>query len=175
MPGPVFLEGETVDLHPIEVDDASFLERVVNDPAVRAGLAAYRPLNEQQEREWVESIGEDDEVHLLACVDGEPVGNFGLNRFDDVWGVAELGYMVAREHWGNGYATEAAELLCTHAFRERRLHRVQATVFAHNDASARVLEKVGFSEEGRLREHAFVDGERVDLVQFGLLADEFEG
>ncbi|WP_255151576.1 GNAT family N-acetyltransferase [Halorarius halobius] len=173
MPGPVFIEGETVDLHPIEVDDAPFLERLVNDPAVRAGLGSHASHNEQEEREWVESLG-GEEVHLLACVDGDPVGTFGLNDVNEVWGTTELGYMILPDHWGNGYATDAAALICGHAFDERRLAKVYAHVYETNPASARVLEKVGFEQEGLLRQHAFVDGERVDVERYGLLADELE-
>ena len=61
-----------------------------------------------------------------------------------------------------------------YAFEHRRLHRLAADVFAHNEASRRVLEKAGFTEEGALREAAFVDGEYRDLVRYGLLAGELE-
>ena len=53
-----------------------------------------------------------------------------------------------------------------------RLEKLSADALATNPASQRVLEKNGFLEEGRFRDHAFVDGERVDVVRYGLLADE---
>lgn len=174
MPGPVFLAGETVDLHPIETDDIPFVQRLINDPQVRTNLEAYAPKNRLQEEAWIESI-DDDNVRLLVCVDGEPVGTIGLKPPNEIWGTAEIGYMIAPDQWGNGYATDAVSLLAGYAFRERRLNRLYATVYATNPASARVLEKVGFEQEGTLRQHAFVDGEYVDVTYYGLLAEEFEG
>jgi RimJ/RimL family protein N-acetyltransferase len=64
--------------------------------------------------------------------------------------------------------------MCRYAFAERRLDKVGAAAYETNSGSKRVLEKAGFTREGTLRREAFVGGERVDLVHFGLLADEFE-
>ncbi|WP_255198314.1 GNAT family N-acetyltransferase [Halorarius litoreus] len=173
MPGPVFLAGETVDLHPIEEEDLPFVQRLINDERVRTTLAAYAPKNRLQEQAWLESH-DDDNVRLLVCVDGDLVGTIGLKPPNEVWGTVEIGYMIDPDRWGNGYATEAVRLACGYAFRERRLNKVYATVYAVNPASARVLEKVGFQQEGTLRQHAFVDGEYVDIHYYGLLAEEFE-
>lgn len=170
----MFCAGVRVDLHPIETDDAEFLQRLVNDPQVRGSIASYAPYNAEQEREWIEALGEDEGVTLLVCVDGDPVGSIGFDSPNEVWGTAEIGYMIAPDHWGNGYATEAVALLSAYAFHERRLDKLHATVYATNPASARVLEKVGFERDGTLRKHAFVDGERVDVHQYGLLRDEFD-
>ena len=174
MPGPVFLDGEDVSLHTIEEEDAEFLQTLINDPEVRISGGSVDPKNRTQERSWIESFGETDDVNLLVCADGTPVGSIGLRQAKaPTWGVGDLGYQIAPDHWGNGYATEAVALVCQHAFEERRLHKVTAGVFEGNDASCRVLEKVGFEEEGRLREEAFVRGEHVDVRKFGLLAHEW--
>lgn len=119
---------------------------------------------------------EEKTVALLACVDGEPVGLVLLVRElpnDVEFRRGELAYWIARDEWGNGYATEAAGLLLDHAFGRLGLHRVRATAYETNPASHRVLEKLGFTEEGRAREAAYADGERVDQVRFGLLAREW--
>jgi RimJ/RimL family protein N-acetyltransferase len=171
MPGPVFSSGETVDLCPIETDDVPFVQRLINDARVRTNLLAHAPKNRLQEEAWVESI-DDDNVRLLVCVGGDPVGTIELKEPNQVWGTVEVGYMIDPEQWGNGYATEAVELVCRYAFDERRLEKVFATVYATNPASARVLEKVGFQQEGTLRKHAFADGERVDVRYYGLLPDD---
>lgn len=173
MPGAVFLEGETVALRTIEREDAEWLRRTINDLRVRRYLLAYAPMNLEQERDWVESLAERDGVNLLACVDGDPVGSVGMKEPNVVWGNAEIGYYVDPEHWGNGYATEAVELLVQYAFEERRLHTLHADIVARNEASARVLEKVGFETEGVRREAAFVDGEYVDVHNYGLVATDW--
>lgn len=175
MPGPVFLENETVELCPLEPEDAEFLAKTINDPQVRGGLSMVDPKSVASEKEWIESLSEDDGVHLVITDDGEPVGTVGLNHVHERFGTAELGYYVAADHQGQGYATAATRLLLRHAFEERGMHRITAKAFAPNEGSRRVLEKAGFREEGRLREDAFVDGERVDTIVHGILADEFEG
>lgn len=174
MPGPVFLSGDSVTLRTIEEGDLEFLQRDVNDPSVRRSLASVRPVNAEQERDWFERMSEGDDVSLLVCVEEEPVGTIGLSDIDETWGRAEVGYWVTPEAWGEGYATEATALICGYAFDQRRLHKVVASAFATNAGSRRVLEKVGFVEEGVHREEAFVNGEYVDVHWYGLLAGEWQ-
>ena len=173
MPGVLFLDGETVELRTVEEEDTEFLQRLINHPRVRRTLAPLGPTNRAQERAWIDSLGEDNSITLLICADGDPVGCVDLKPPNEVWGVAEVGVMVAPEQWNEGYATAALTLLCGYAFDERRLNKVYAVVYATNPAVARVLEKVGFRKEGELRQEAFLDGEHVDLHRYGLLADEW--
>lgn len=175
MPGPVFLEGDEVSLHPIEPADAPDLAAIVNDPAVRAGVGRDYPLSEAGEREWIESLdeAEPDGIHLVVRADGESVGTVGVADVVQRWGTGELGYMIDPDAWNRGYATDAVRTLCAFLFDELRFEHVTAKVYATNPASARVLEKAGFEREGTLREHAYADGERVDLHLYGLLAREW--
>jgi RimJ/RimL family protein N-acetyltransferase len=176
MPGPTFLDGETVSLATIEADDVSFVHETVNDPAVRNGLSFARPQSEQTEREWIESIGDtdSDDVHFLICVEDDPVGVIGLNQVHPTLGTGELGYYLTPHAWGNGYATDAARTLVDYAFAQLRLHRVHARAFAGNEGSQRVLEKVGFEHEGVRRDHWFRNGEHEDVHVYGLLTSEWE-
>ncbi|WEL21066.1 Acetyltransferase, RimJ family [Halorhabdus sp. BNX81] len=173
MPGHTFLRGDDITLRPIEADDAEFLAETINHPDVWPALGAYDPLNDQQEREWIESLGDSDDIHLLICADDEPVGTIGLNEMFDVWGTAELGYYLHPDAQGNGYASDAARRLVRYGFEDHRLAKVYANVYEDNDASQAVLESVGFEREGVFRDHAFVRGERVDVYRYGLLAKEF--
>jgi len=173
MPGPLFAEGETVELRPIEEEDLPFMQEIGNDPRVRAGTTAREPTTETEQQEWYESICEDDNVHLLICADGDPVGSIGLHLKHDAWGNGEIGYSVAPEAWGNGYATDAVREISRYGFDERRLNKIYARAYETNPASNRVLEKAGFEQEGTFRKEAFVDGEFVDLYRYGLLAEEF--
>lgn len=174
MPGPPFCIGDTVELRTIEEEDIEFLQQTSNDPRVRTSLAAVEPKTRTQERDWIESLDDNEGVHLLVCVDGDPVGSISLKPPNEVWGVVEVGYMITPEQWDNGYATDALATLCEYVFDERRLNKVYATCYATNPASRQVLEKVGFTEEGLLREEGFVDGEHVDVHRYGLLADELQ-
>ncbi|PCR91095.1 GNAT family N-acetyltransferase [Natrinema ejinorense] len=170
MPGTQFLSGDRLTLRPVEPDDYGFLARHWNDPIVRHGTNRYTPVTES---DIADLLATDDTVHFLSCRDGEPIGLTWLFQVSDVHGNAELGYWIATAESGQGYATEAARLCLRYAVDERNLRKVIARVFEDNDASMRVLEKLGFREEGRLRDHYYVDGRRVNAVLYGILDAEF--
>lgn len=172
MPGPVFIAGDGIDLHTVEESDLPFLHRIINDPAVWRDLFTATPKRMADEEAWYETLADDGETHLLICDDGDPVGIVGLSGIDPSWGVAELGYFVDPDAHGQGYATEAVTHIVEYAFDQRRLAKLYANALATNQGSRRVLEKNGFVEEGRFRAHAFIDGERVDVIRYGRLAAE---
>lgn len=87
---------------------------------------------------------------------------------------AEIGYWIARPHWGNGYATEAARRLVRYAFHDLNLNRVCACYYHWNRASGRVLEKCGLKHEGVQREHAMRLGRLADNVLMGVTRAEWE-
>jgi RimJ/RimL family protein N-acetyltransferase len=174
MPGPAFTSGDSVSLHPIEPDDHEFIQRARNHPDVRVPLTDTTIRTEAD----VEEMLEDEEYHFLICsesADGDPKP-VGVVAFAWVSSPGERGslmYWVAPEHQGKGYVTEGTTLFLDYVFRECGFHKATARVNATNDASATVLQNLGFEEEGRHREQSFVDGERVDMLSFGLLADEW--
>jgi RimJ/RimL family protein N-acetyltransferase len=87
---------------------------------------------------------------------------------------AEIGYGLARSHWGNGYMHEALQALIVYAFQELGLHRIEADVDPRNSASIRTVERLGFEREGYLRERWQVNGEIQDALFFGLLRPDWE-
>lgn len=174
MPGPAFLEGDSVALRTIEQGDLEFLQRGVNDSEIRRSIGNSTPYNRDQERDFFENVVCDSEtVQLLVVSEGTPVGTIGLAPIDREAGVAEVGYWIVPERWGEGIGTEATELIVGYAFDQLRLHKVTARTYGFNEGSKRLLEKVGFAEEGRQREQTFVDGEHWDVHWFGLLAREW--
>jgi [ribosomal protein S5]-alanine N-acetyltransferase len=86
---------------------------------------------------------------------------------------AELGYWLAASAWGQGYATEATRAAVAFGFEELSLARIYAQVLAGNEASLRVLEKLGMVREGVKRRHVRKDRRLHDLVFYGLLREEF--
>ena len=80
----------------------------------------------------------------------------------------DIGYELGPRLWGQGYVTEAARAMVDFGFRDLRLHRLSSWCIADNAASARVLEKVGFTLEGRLRPNERFKGPRWDTLLYGL-------
>ena len=100
------------------------------------------------------------------------LGTVSLRRFARD-GRAELGYWLAAEHWGRGVATEACRAIVDWGFRTIKLGRIYAQVFAGNEASCHVLEKLGLQREGVKRQHVKHDGKMRDVVLYGMLRDEW--
>ena len=170
MPGAPFRYGDRLTLRPIEPEDHAFLARHWNDPKIRHGTNRQLPTSEAS----LEGFSDDDAVYFLPCRDGDPVGLTWLFQISDVHGRGELGYWIAPDEEGQGYATEAARLCLGYAFDERNLRKVAARVFDYNTASQTILEKLGFREEGRLRDHYYIDGEYVDALFYGLFASDYD-
>lgn len=87
---------------------------------------------------------------------------------------AGVGYWIGVPYWNRGFATEAAGEVLRWGFAERGIRRVYARSFARNDASRRVLEKLGMRREGVLRSHVRKGEEYVDVELYGLLRPEWE-
>jgi [ribosomal protein S5]-alanine N-acetyltransferase len=124
-------------------------------------LALVARIDKQQGRQVHWAIRTAEEALIGACgFDGFQVGESHL---------AEVGYWLAKPFWGRGIMTAVVRRICQHAFAEFGLVKITAHVFAHNPASAHVLEKCGFQEEGFLRKHFRKDGRFIDARLFGLL------
>jgi RimJ/RimL family protein N-acetyltransferase len=179
MPGATCLRGEDVTLAVATEEDIPFLVSSWNDPRVRRTRSDIHPRGPDDIREYLGgTVGRHDgSLALLVCTDGEPVGLVLLAREqpgDDDFRRGELAFWIHPAEWEEGYATAASALLLDHAFGRLGLHRVRARAYADNGPSHRVLEKLGFREEGVDREAAFADG-WVDQHRYGLLADGWDG
>ncbi len=109
---------------------------------------------------------------ITRATDGVVVGTTSLRwvrRHDH----AELGYWLGREHWGRGYAVEAAAATVAFAFARLGCARVFAQHLGGNERSAKVLAKLGMTAEGVRRAHIKKQGAYHDTYQFGVLRDEF--
>jgi RimJ/RimL family protein N-acetyltransferase len=168
-----FLYGDRVKRHPMEPDDAAFVQSLRNDPQVRAGIGGSKPMTAADHENRLGDRG-DDVFDFVVRVDGDPVGTATLWNRDVLWGYAEVGYAIHPDHWSQGYATEAVQCLLRYGFREQRYNKIGADAYATNPASNRVLEKVGFDREGVHREQRYVDGDYVDVYRYGLLATEWD-
>jgi ribosomal-protein-alanine N-acetyltransferase len=85
---------------------------------------------------------------------------------------AELGYVLSREHRGKGLMPEAVRAVIRFGFGRMELNRIQARCVAENTASARVMEKVGMTYEGTLRESEYIKGAFWDIKIYSILRRE---
>ncbi|HKV91157.1 MAG TPA: GNAT family protein [Candidatus Angelobacter sp.] len=143
----------------------------------------HNPLKEMTEDEiakMLETEGTDlsdlkkyESYRWFVDADGEVAGSLSLKNISHAMGYGEIGYGFAESHHGKGIATAAVRLLVEKIFHETNLRKLLAYVHEENVASCRVLEKVGFQEEGLLREHYVINGVPVNEVLYGLLKKEW--
>ncbi|MFJ4844411.1 MULTISPECIES: GNAT family N-acetyltransferase [unclassified Streptomyces] len=171
--------GHRVRLRAVEPDDWTAFARFADDGGPRGGRLDL-PRSAEIHRAWAKeqavAVGDDDHFRLAveATATGELVGAVGSHRTGPHSGWFECDVTISADHRRNGYATEAVVLLLRFMFAERRYHKCLAAVLAPNEASLALFRSLGFTEEGRLREHVFFAGRHHDLVMMGMLADEFD-
>ena len=114
----------------------------------------------------------ETDVAFAVVSDGTLVGTTSLWGIDAHNRSGHLGVALAPEAIGQGYGSAACRVLLDYAFLDRGLHRVQLECLATNEAAIRTYRAVGFVEEGRLRESAWVRGAWVDEVIMSLLSSD---
>lgn len=87
--------------------------------------------------------------------------------------LADMGYWIGSAFWGKGYTTLAAREITKLAFIEFGVDKLYAQHMSHNPASGRIMQKIGMTQEGILRNHWLKEGQRYDLVMYGLLREDF--
>ena len=110
---------------------------------------------------------------IVVKGEGRVAGTCGYFARDTACRHATLSYVLAGRHWHQGLMTEALAAVIRFGFERYGLHRIEAYVAVPNRASLRLLHKLGFREEGRLRERFFVDGRFHDETMLSLLEGDF--
>lgn len=174
MPGAVFLSGHDLSLNTIDKSDLDFLQELVNHPEVRETTSRSMPINRSQEEDYFNShICDENTIHLLIVSDGDPVGTISLDPINWSSRRAEIGYCVSPVQQNKGYGTKATQLLVEYAFDELGLHKMTANVLEYNKSSIKLLERIGFTVEGKMRDAEFVNGVFQDMHRYGILENEW--
>lgn len=172
-------EGELVRLRGVEPGDwEAFQQSNLDSEAQRSGWRIFPPQGSEAAKAWAREQSavrpEGDQFRLvIETLDGQFVGSLNTHNVEPTDRRFSYGIAVIREHWGHGYAAEALRLLFRYMFAERGYHKVNSWVYASNDRSLRMHEKLGMVVEGRSREARFADGVFEDEVLIGMTADEF--
>jgi ribosomal-protein-alanine N-acetyltransferase len=172
---PTVLTTPRLTLRWIDERDTAAQFAIFSDPAVMRYWSSEPWTDMAQADEWMaRTLGAyRDGSGLRFGVElketGELIGNVNLYGFFERNRRCESGYVLASAHWGRGYASEAFKAVLAYAFRELDLNRVEADIDPRNTASARVLERLGFRQEGFMPERWFVNGEVTDSAYYGLL------
>jgi RimJ/RimL family protein N-acetyltransferase len=176
------LRGKKVALRAVEADDLPVLDaELYTDVELRmvASGRAWTPasLEEVQIRHQAALEGSEDPSKVNFAVEelatGELAGDAQLWGIDTHNRAAHLGFTLRPTFRGRGLGVDTIRTLCDYGFRVRGLNRLQVDTLASNAASRAASEAAGFILEGQIRRAAWVAGEFVDEVIYGLLAEEW--
>jgi RimJ/RimL family protein N-acetyltransferase len=170
------LETARLELRPYRAADIPELLPLIGTREVAATtLRIPHPYTEQDARGFFALAEEPGKLWLAITLraDGRQIGGIGL-RIDEQHQHAELGYWLGVPYWGQGYATEAAREMLRYGFADLGMHRIFASHFKPNQASGRILRKLGMKYEGCQREHLRKWEQFVDSELYGILRQEWE-
>jgi ribosomal-protein-alanine N-acetyltransferase len=179
---PPTLQTPRLLLRPITEDDHASIFAYAKNPAV----ARYTLFNAHQSigdtEDFVKQIARANYLQRILdplgiCIIEQPatvIGTAGVRWVSMANRTMDLGYVLAQEHWGKGYAVEACRALLDYAFTHYPVERIQASVFGPNVASVRVMEKLGATREGTMRRAVIKGGESFDLHLFSVLRSEWQ-
>lgn len=175
MSGLPELSAERVVLRWLQPEDAPVLFRIYSDAEALKYWSSPPMTSQAQAEGLIESIGRSFEEGTLfewgvvQRAGGRLIGTVTLASIDRKNKRAEIGFMLDRAMWRQGFMSEALGATLDYAFGPMDLARMEADVDPANEASLRLLERLGFQREGYLRERWRVGGGVQDTVLLGLL------
>ncbi|MGY1746918.1 GNAT family N-acetyltransferase [Blastococcus sp. SYSU D00695] len=184
---PATLGWGPVELHPLRRSDAAEWSRV--RLANEAWLAPWEPTAAQPwaqrhtpaafravRRRVLQRARLGLTLPFTVRVEGRLAGQVTIdNVVRGALRSGNVGYWMDRAVAGRGMGSLAVALVCDHAFAAAGLHRLQADIRPENAPSRRLVERLGFHEEGLLRRYLDIDGDWRDHLTYGLLAEDVPG
>jgi ribosomal-protein-alanine N-acetyltransferase len=174
---PVKITGPRVTLREFRRDDVDASLGLVGDERVTRWLS-FDSRDRAAAGQMIEGVikratlEQRTEYYLAVVLDDDSLVGFARLGMAGVR-AAKLGYAIVAEHWGRGYAYDAASLLIDFGFRELHLHRISAAIGPDNIRSIAVINRIGMTHEGRLRDHVFTNGAWRDSMLYSLLSTEW--
>lgn len=175
-----FLEGRETYLRPVELSDALLIQRWHNDPKIRTkarmGELPVTHIKEEEEIRMSKEAGEEIYLMIVQKSSDRPIGFIRLNFIDTVSRNMWLRFIIGDPNaWGKNLASDALNHVLQWLFSEQNVHRITLETYETNKRAIRFFKKLGFKEEGTVREAVYVGGKYYNIISLGLLRAEFEG
>ncbi len=167
-----------VFLRSLEIDDAEIIYKWHNDPGLyNSLLRPYRSVSLAVVEEWLrqKQSYSSDEINWAICLTNnlQHIGNIYLRNIDWISRHGELNIFIGdSEQRSKGYGKAAVSLVIEYALQNLGLQRLYLFVLKDNSSAIKMYEKCGFTTEGKLRRHAFKDGQFKDVLIMGLCASD---
>ncbi|MGM0851934.1 MAG: GNAT family N-acetyltransferase [Bacillota bacterium] len=173
------LTGKRIYLSGFQEEDVTAIREWSQNEEVQRLLDAlpHKPKAQEDIKKWMGDPGDNAYRFAIRLKDDGRI--IGFVELDGILWTHRVGWVSIsigdEQSWGNGYGKEAMKCLLAYAFHELNLYRLQLTVFSYNERAIRLYESLGFTKEGSYRQFLQRDGDRYDMVLYGILADEWKG
>lgn len=170
------ITADHIRLRPLTPEDMPLKVKWYNDLAVRKTLVIDEVFELEKTLQWYNTLAANTSRadYRVESLDGTAIGVTGLIDIDPKNRTAQCYCVIGEKaYWGHGLGTEIHSVLFEWGFKALDIDKIWAHIRTNNPAIFRVVEKLGFRIEGTLRQHAIVDGCRIDLYHIGLLRQEF--
>lgn len=147
------VESERLYLRRFKTDDAGLMSRIYSDAEVMKYIGRGGPADLQQTSDMLNAFIESYDMNgygIMAVIEkhsGKLIGHCGFNLLKMISEV-EIAYLLSKEYWGKGYATEIAEAALEYGFNVLKLKKIIALAYPENSASINVIKKLGMKSEG---------------------------
>ncbi|MBQ3080487.1 MAG: GNAT family N-acetyltransferase [Clostridia bacterium] len=174
------IETDRLVLRKLEMRDAPDMFEYSRDPLVAKHVLWDAQTSVSESRGYIRYMlrkyrsGEPSSWGIEEKASGKIIGTIGYMWYQRENNSCEVGYSLARAHWGRGYMTEALKAVIAYSFKTLRIHRVEAQHETDNLASGRVMEKCGMTKEGTLRGRLYNKGKYVDVHVYSILREEYK-
>ncbi|MCK5231229.1 MAG: GNAT family N-acetyltransferase [Desulfobulbaceae bacterium] len=175
------LQGKLVELDAVEKEDLPILKEWRNNPEFRKHFREYRELNSDMQLKWYDAkVVNDHTTEMFAIRDSdsqELLGCAGLAYINWIHRHADLSLYIG---WQNsyiddhGYAEDSCRLLLDYAFREIGLNKVWTEIYEFDHKKKALYDKLGFQQDGMLRQNYFCEGRWWDSRILSILAEEYK-
>lgn len=170
--------GEKITLRQVEEEEVDELVKIINEPDIRfSGDSALPfPIRKQSVLKYV-GLTDQVQAHvygIFAQHSDTIVGSLAIHNLDLVQQNCEVGLSVSKKYQGQGYGSEAIQLILSFLFENTPIHKIKLNVFAFNTGAIRLYEKLGFHQDGVLREEIFKAGKFHDVYTYSLLRQEWK-
>ena len=173
------LSTDRFHLRRTQLSDAEAFFQIKSDPEVTSCYGREPHGSLQNTETWIQALqdnynGREGIAWAITFKTRDvPIGSCTFWHLDPECHCAEIGYELNRTAWGQGVMAEVLPTVISYGFKELELNRIEATPFAKNGRSSKVLVKLGFTHEGTLRQRIYFQDGYEDLLYFSLLKNEW--
>lgn len=170
--------GSLVKLRGYNEKDIPKLLHFINEPDIKKNIDSGIPYiytRKDQEKIFEKRKENEDYIFAIESLDhGKFIGGACIKNIDWKNSHCEIALFISPNNWGNGFGLDTLKILLKFVFQQMNLNKIKLKAYSFNKRAQSIYKKIGFKEEGALREEIFRDGEYHDEFIFGLLKKEYK-